>query len=128
MSYPWRDVMIRRVQQAFTLIELLVDPHNFSILMGMVLPAIQNVRESASRTQCKNNLKQIGLAFHNYHSDRGAFPPGFASRAATVDGPSLGAGWGWAAHLLPHLEQGSLYRQIDFSKDISDPVNALARV
>ena len=75
-----------------------------------------------------NNLKQIGLAFHNHHAAEGAFPPGFASKAATIDGPSQGPGWGWAVHLLPYLEQSALCEQINVSKNIQDPANAQARV
>jgi prepilin-type N-terminal cleavage/methylation domain-containing protein/prepilin-type processing-associated H-X9-DG protein len=111
----------------FTLIELVVVIAIIAVLVGLLLPAVQKVRAAAARMQCKNNLKQIGLAFHNYHSAHGNFPPGFASRAATVDGPGLGPGWGWAAHLLPYLEQDNLHRQIDLTRDIADPVNAQAR-
>src|SRR5262249_5736873 len=96
-------------------------------LTGVRVPAVQKVREAAARAQCMNNLKQIGVAFHNYHSAFGRFPAGFTSRAAAVDGPSLGPGWGWAATLLPYLEQTNLYRQIDFTRNIADPVNAKAR-
>src|SRR5258708_6633722 len=113
---------------AFTLIELLVVIAIIAILIALLVPAVQKVREAASRLTCTNNLKQIGLAFHNYHGVRGSFPPGFASQAATVDGPSLGPGWGWGAYLLPYLEQGGLYNQIDFTKDIAHLTNAKARV
>lgn len=120
--------MNRQSRPAFTLIELLVVITIIGVLIGLLLPAVQKVREAAARTQCKNNLKQIGLAFHNYHAAYGGFPPGFASQAATVDGPSLGSGWGWAAHLLPYLEQDNLHRQIDFTKDIAHPSNSQARL
>src|SRR5215470_12052615 len=106
---------------AFTLIELVVVIALIAILIGLLLPAVQKVREAAARTQCKNNLKQIGLAFHNYHSAQSRFPPGFNSQAAYTDGPSLGPGWGWGAYLLSYLEQDNLYRQINFTKDITDP-------
>ena len=112
---------------AFTLIELLVVIAIIAILIALLVPAVQRVREAASRTQCQNNLKQIGVAMHNYHSHFKRFPTGFASKANTIDGPSLGPGWGWGAHLLPYLEQEALYQQINFSKDIADPMNAAAR-
>src|SRR5438552_11540924 len=102
----------------FTLIELLVVIAIIGILVALLVPAVQRVREAAARLQCKNNLKQIGLAFHNYHGVAKCFPAGFNSRAATLDGPSLGPGWGWGAYLLPYLDQGNLYNQIDFTKDI----------
>jgi prepilin-type N-terminal cleavage/methylation domain-containing protein/prepilin-type processing-associated H-X9-DG protein len=115
-------------RSAFTLIELLVVIAIIAMLIALLVPAVQKVREAASQTQCKNNLKQIGLAFHNYHSANGRFPPGFASRASFTDGPSQGPGWGWGAYLLPYLEQAPVFSQIDFSRDIADPVNSQARV
>src|SRR5205085_5281923 len=118
----------RPTRPGFTLIELLVVIALIAILIGLLLPAVQQVREAAARTTCTNNLKQIGLAFHNYHRAYGYFPPGFVSRAATIDSESLGPGWGWGALLLPYLEQDNLHRQIDFKKDIADPANAGPRV
>src|SRR5206468_11255097 len=120
--------MARSLRGGFTLIELLVVIAIISILMALLIPAVQKVREAAARTQCRNNLKQIGLGFHNYHAARKSFPPGFTSQAAFTDGPSLGPGWGWGAYLLPYLEQDNLYRQINLAKDITDPANAPTRL
>ena len=119
---------MRRTRAGFTLIELLVVIAIIAVLVGLLLPAVQKVREAAARTKCANNLKQIGLAAHNYHGANGYFPPGFTSATATTDGDSLGPGWGWAAHLLPYLEQDALHKSIAFNKDITDPAHAAARV
>src|SRR5436853_4867673 len=119
--------MHRQRRQAVKLIGLLVVIAIIGILLALLLPAIQSVRESASRTQCQNNLKQIGLACHSYHTSFKRFPAGYASKANTLDGPGLGPGWGWAAHILPYLEQTDLYNQITFGKDIADPANAVVR-
>jgi prepilin-type N-terminal cleavage/methylation domain-containing protein/prepilin-type processing-associated H-X9-DG protein len=113
---------------AFTLIELLVVIAIISILIALLVPAVQRVREAASRVQCLNNLKQVGLACHNYHDSAGGFPPGFTSAAAITDGPGTGPGWGWGAHVLPFIEQSIIHSMIDFSKDIAHPNNATARV
>jgi prepilin-type processing-associated H-X9-DG protein len=88
---------------------------------------VQKTREAAARMKCANNLKQIGLAMHNYHSAQGVFPMGFNSRSLTTNGDGLGPGWGWAAYLLPYLEQDAIYQRIDFTRDIADPYHAQIR-
>jgi prepilin-type N-terminal cleavage/methylation domain-containing protein len=118
--------MFHSKRRAFTLVELLVVIAIIGLLVALLLPAIQAAREAARRSQCKNNLKQIGLALHNYESARGAFPPGFVSRATATNGPGLGPGWGWAAHILPYLEESNL--NIDLKREITDPLYDTIRV
>src|SRR5712671_3306192 len=106
--------MFNLKRQAFPLVELLVIIAIIGLLVALLLPAIQAAREAARRAQCKNNLKQIGLALHNFESARRVFPTGFISTSTTVNGPGTGPGWGWAGFILPHLEESSLFQQIDF--------------
>ena len=102
-------------RKAFTLIELLVVIAIISILLGLLLPAVQKVRESANRIKCQNNLKQIGLACHQYHDTHKSFPSGYLASAPY---PETTPGWGWAAFLLPYIEQENLYRQVDFRQPV----------
>jgi prepilin-type N-terminal cleavage/methylation domain-containing protein/prepilin-type processing-associated H-X9-DG protein len=100
-------------QAGFTLVELLVVIAIIGVLVSLLLPAVQKVREAANRAQCQNNLKQVGLALQNYHSQNQCFPPGWL----TIGSGSTAIHHGWIARILPQIEQDNLYRQIDFTQD-----------
>jgi prepilin-type N-terminal cleavage/methylation domain-containing protein len=116
------DFRVSRANRGFTLVELLVVIAIIGILIALLLPAVQAAREAARRSQCLNNLKQIGLALQNYHDTHKCFPPGYQgdprnapSGCGTVDCPGTynrGLGWGWGVFILPYEEQGALYDQL----------------
>ena len=114
-------------RRGFTLIELLVVIAIIALLVALLLPAVQQAREAARRASCKNNLKQLGLALHNYHDQCKLFPPGYISvDAATgmmtpING---GSGAGWGLLILPQIDQAALYNKFNLNLRIADPVNA----
>jgi prepilin-type N-terminal cleavage/methylation domain-containing protein len=116
-----RSPLTPRPFRGFTLIELLAVIAVIAVLIGLLLPAVQAAREAARRAQCSNNLKQIGLAMHNYHSTHDTFPPGYITAVSTAAAnPEIGPGWGWGVMLLNDLEQGPIYNAANFSLPIGD--------
>ncbi|WP_406696805.1 DUF1559 domain-containing protein [Singulisphaera sp. Ch08] len=119
--------------RGFTLIELLVVIAIIGVLIALLLPAVQSAREAARRSQCVNNLKQIGLAIHNYQSAIGAFPPGYVSnwkRDTSDEGTAeddLGQGWAWGSMILPQLEQTAVYNAINFNLTMTFQDNVTAQ-
>ncbi len=108
---------------AFSLVELLVVIAIIALLVALLLPAVQMARAAARRTQCKNRLKQIGIALHNYHGSHQAFPPGWIGVSNGLPLAGGGPGWGWASMMLPSMERASLYKSINFGAAINDPSN-----
>ncbi len=119
---PHAAVRYRRtVRSGFTLVELLVVIAIIGVLVGLLLPAVQTVRESSRRTSCSNNIKQVGLGIQLFVDAKRRLPPGYVS-GFDATGADTGPGWGWAAFILPHVEQATLARAID----VAQPIEAAA--
>jgi prepilin-type N-terminal cleavage/methylation domain-containing protein len=106
----------RRARPGFTLIELLVVIAIIAILIGLLLPAVQKVRDAAARSQCMNNLKQIGLGMLNFHDANGAYPAGVYDSTGKV-------GLSWRVALLPYIEENELYKQFKLNEPWDSPAN-----
>ena len=125
---------MQRSRNAFTLVELLVVIAIIGVLISLLLPAVQAARETARRTSCTNNLRQLGVALHNYHDTLGCFPPSYVIQPGggglqgTPDPVTrdAGPGYAWGTLLLPFMEQNSLHSSIDFTRPCWDPVNETA--
>ena len=113
-----------RSHRGFTLIELLVVIAIIAILIALLLPAVQQAREAARRSSCKNNLKQIGLALHNYHDSMNCLPPGWIGVAAGRADPAGGNGFAWGTFILPYVDQAPLFNKINFSEPMSSTQNS----
>jgi prepilin-type N-terminal cleavage/methylation domain-containing protein len=111
-------IMFHRRSRGFTLIELLVVIAIIAVLIALLLPAVQQAREAARRTQCKNNLKQFGLALHNYHDTHSVFPFG---KGPSYAGAAAYARWSQHALILPYIDQAPLYNTINFSSPPETP-------
>lgn len=112
----------RKQRRGITFLELLVVLGCITLLLALVTPAISQARAAARRSHCKNNLKMIGLAMHNYHDVYGVFPPGWISESPA---PDARVGYGWQTFILPQMEQSSLHRGFDFNKPLPPPNAAL---
>lgn len=104
----------RSTRDGFTLIELLVVTAVIGVLIALLLPAVQQAREAARRMQCRNNLRQIALALHNYHDKCGSFPPSNVAGGTTFDT----GWWSWIVRVLPELDQQPLSAQLDLNDDV----------
>lgn len=113
----------------FTLIELLVVFAVIGLLLALLLPAVQQAREAARRTQCRDNLKQLALALHNYHDVHQTLPPGYIYRPdVSTTPPQNGAGFSWGVMILPYVEQASLYQSFNWNVPIFDAANQTPRM
>jgi prepilin-type N-terminal cleavage/methylation domain-containing protein/prepilin-type processing-associated H-X9-DG protein len=123
-----RTSFARRRVHGFTLIELLVVIAIIAVLIALLLPAVQAAREAARRVHCTNNLKQFGLAMHNYHTSKETFPPAYTTRLVNDPAnPEVGPGWAWGVMILADLEQRPLFDAVNFALPITVPGSMTVR-
>ena len=116
-----------RLRPGFTLIELLVVTAIIAILVALLLPAVQQAREAARRTQCKNHLAQIGVALQNYEMAHRCLPPGTIDASGPIESRASGYHMSWIVQLLPYIDEGNIHRHLDFQKSVYSKANAEAR-
>jgi len=114
-------------RRGFTLVELLVVIAIIGILIALLLPAVQAAREAARRSQCTNNLVQIGIATNQYEAAHEVLPPGSVNAKGPIRNEAAGYHMSWLVQILPYIEEGNAYRHIDFSVGVYDPKNARVR-
>jgi prepilin-type N-terminal cleavage/methylation domain-containing protein len=116
-----------RNKRGFTLIELLVVIAIIAVLIALLLPAVQQAREAARRSSCKNNLMQLGLALHNYEMARECLPPGSVDPNRPIKNVAQGYHVGWIVQTLPYLDQGNTFKSFNFLLGVYDPANSAPR-
>ncbi|MEQ9409686.1 MAG: DUF1559 domain-containing protein [Fuerstiella sp.] len=117
----------RRIKRGFTLIELLVVIAIIAVLIALLLPAVQQAREAARRTQCKNNLAQLGLAIHNYDMSFEMLPPGTVNAEGPIRNVPEGYHMNWLVQCLPMLEQSAVFEKINFAEGVYGAANTAVR-
>jgi prepilin-type N-terminal cleavage/methylation domain-containing protein len=115
------------IRRGFTLIELLVVIAIIAVLIGLLLPAVQQAREAARRAQCRNNLMQLILAVYNYEQAHEVLPPGVVNYDGPIKTEPNGYHFSWLAQLLPYMDHNIVYKHIDFHVGVYDPANSTAR-
>jgi prepilin-type N-terminal cleavage/methylation domain-containing protein len=120
-------MLIKRGRRGFTLIELLVVIAIIAVLVALLLPAVQQAREAARRTQCKNNLMQIGIALHNYEMRHECLPPGSIDPNRPIRNEAKGYHVGWIVQVLPDLDYANIYQRFNFSVGTYDKTNDAPR-